>query len=67
MSEWQSSYDDELVQMMAGTDGGENFTKVIALGELEPYFLRQAVSMTAGLNDGTETLDEFIEKLRPIR
>ena len=64
MSDWQSSFDDELVQMYAGSDGGENFTKVVALGELEPYFLRQAVEMTKGLNDGSESLDAFLERLK---
>jgi len=64
MSEWQPELDADLTQMYAGTDGGENFTKVVALGELEPYFLRQAVEMTKGLNDGSESLDAFLERLK---
>ena len=62
MSEFTA--DDEAM-LKAAYEDNRGFTWTIAADALQTYLAKQAEQLTAGLNAGTETLDEFIDKLKP--
>lgn len=57
--------ESEYAAMMTGEDGGESFEKAVAYHVLENHLASEAQALVKGLNEGTESLDAFIEKLQP--
>ena len=67
MSAWTA--EDELMLKAAyqGDEGGRNgFAWTVAYTALEEHFVKEAERLTKPLNEGTESLDEFVSKLQPI-
>jgi len=65
VSEWTPELSAELELLYQGADGQESFARAVAYEALKEHFTREAERLTKPLNDGSESLDEFIEKLQP--
>jgi len=65
MSEWTPELSAELELLYQGAGGQESFARAVAYEALKEHFTREAERLTKPLNDGSESLDEFIEKLQP--
>jgi len=61
---WSVEDDRMLAAAMTGADGQESFARAVAFEALKEYFTREAERLTKPLNEGTESLDEFVSKLR---
>ena len=65
MSAWTA--EDELMLKTAyqGDEGGRNgFAWTVAYAALEEHFVKEAERLTKPLNEGTESLEEFVSRLQ---